>query len=177
MPDMKRKALQLTNPLGQRESKYETRLPGQMFIQGRLTPSAAGDYYYSAGKAPSLFWVGTTKVRFLGIWVSVWVGLSVADLRQLQVVLPTKNLTLTLLPVSPRPIFRSFCSDTIGILWRYRAEREWTPMASYRAEWVKGLIRWTSKAMKNQNRSHSCGLTSISGHVFSKLQNILLMIR
>ena len=35
-----------------------------------------------------------------------------------------KNLTLTLLPGSPRPIFRPFCSDAIDVLWRYRAGEE-----------------------------------------------------
>ena len=68
--------------------------------------------------------------------MSVWVGGSVTDVKQPQAVLPTKNLTLTLLPASSRPIFRPFCLDAIGVLWRYRAER-WTPMASFRAEWVK----------------------------------------
>ena len=68
--------------------------------------------------------------------MSVWVGESVAHVKQPQAVLPTKNLILALLPTSPRLIFRPFCLDTIGVLWRYWAEREWTPMASYRAEWV-----------------------------------------
>ena len=54
----------------------------------------------------------------------MWVGGSVADVKQPQAVLPTKNLTLALLPASPRPIFRPFCSDAIGILWRYRTEEE-----------------------------------------------------
>ena len=56
--------------------------------------------------------------------MSVWVGGSVADVKQPQAVLPTKNLTLTLLPVSPRPIFRPFCSDAVGVLWRYGTEEE-----------------------------------------------------
>ena len=56
----------------------------------------------TAGKAPS---VAATKVRFLGIGVSVWVGGSVTTVKLPQAVLPTKNLTLTLLPASPRPIF------------------------------------------------------------------------
>ena len=54
----------------------------------------------------------------------VWVGGSVADVKQPQAVLPTKNLTQTLLPASPRPIFRPFCLNAIGVLWRYRVERE-----------------------------------------------------
>ena len=49
---------------------------------------------------------------------------SAADVRQPETVLPTKNLTLTLIPASPRPIFRPFCSDAIGVLWRYQTERE-----------------------------------------------------
>ena len=56
--------------------------------------------------------------------MSVWVGGSVADVEQPQAVLPTKNLTLTLLPASPRPIFRPFSSDAIGVLWCYRTEEE-----------------------------------------------------
>ena len=56
--------------------------------------------------------------------MSVWVGGSVADVKQPQAVLPTKNLTLALLPASPRPIFRPFCSDAIGIVWRCRTEEE-----------------------------------------------------
>ena len=42
-----------------------------------------------------------------------------AGVKQPQAVLPTKNLTLTLLPASPRPIlkpiFRPFCSDAKGL--------------------------------------------------------------
>ena len=56
--------------------------------------------------------------------MSVWVGGSVADVKQPQAVLPIKNLTLTLLPASHRPIFRIFYSDAIGVLWCYRAEKE-----------------------------------------------------
>ena len=43
--------------------------------------------------------------------MSVWVGGSVGNVKQPQAVLPTKNLTLTLLPASPRPISRPFCDD------------------------------------------------------------------
>ena len=78
----------------------------------------------TSGRAPSLLGVATTKVRFLGIWVSVWVGGSVAAVKPPQAVLPAKKITLTLLPASPRPIFRLFCSDTIVVLRRYWAERE-----------------------------------------------------
>ena len=56
--------------------------------------------------------------------MSVWVGGSVADVKQPQAVLPTKNLTLTLLPASPRPIFRPFCHDITNVLWRFSPERE-----------------------------------------------------
>ena len=56
--------------------------------------------------------------------MSVWVGGSVADVKAAQAVLPTKKITLTLLAASPRPIFRPFYSDAIGVLWRYWAERE-----------------------------------------------------
>ena len=74
--------------------------------------------------------------------MSVWVGGCVADIKQLQAVLPTKKIILTLLPASPRPIFRSFCLDAIGVSWRYRAEREVDANGvSYRAEWVKFLAR------------------------------------
>ena len=68
--------------------------------------------------------------------MSIWVGGNVVVVKKPQAVLPTKNLTLSLLPASPRPSFIPFSSDAIGVLWRYRIEREWTPMASYRAEWV-----------------------------------------
>ena len=54
--------------------------------------------------------------------MSVWVGGSVAEVKQPQTVLPTKNFVLTLLPATPRPIFRPFCSDAIGVLWRYKTE-------------------------------------------------------
>ena len=53
-------------------------------------------------------------MRFLGIGVSVWVGGSVANVKQPQAVLPTKNPALTLLPASPRPIFRPFCSEPLA---------------------------------------------------------------
>ena len=56
--------------------------------------------------------------------MSVWVGGIVADVKQPQAVLPTKNLTLILLPASPRPIFRPFCSDAIDVLRRFRIEEE-----------------------------------------------------
>ena len=56
--------------------------------------------------------------------MSVWVGGSVADVKQPQAVLPAKSLTLTLLPASPRPIFRHFCLDAIEVLWCYRTEEE-----------------------------------------------------
>ena len=52
------------------------------------------------------------------------VGRSVAAVKQPQAVLPAKKIKLTLIPASPRPIFRLFCSDAIVVLWRYRAERE-----------------------------------------------------
>ena len=54
--------------------------------------------------------------------MTVWVGGSVTNVKQPQAVLPTKNLTLTLLPASAKPIFRPFCSDAIVVLWRYRTE-------------------------------------------------------
>ena len=69
--------------------------------------------------------------------MSVWIGGSVADVKQPQAVLPTKNLALTLLPASPRPVFRPFCSNAIGVFFGAIGQRErWTPMASYRAEWA-----------------------------------------
>ena len=46
--------------------------------------------------------------------MSVWVGRSVADVKQPQPVLPTKNLTL--LPASPRPVYRPLCSGAMGRL-------------------------------------------------------------
>ena len=39
------------------------------------------------------------------------------------------------------------------------------------------LIRQISKALKNQTQVNSSGLTSLSGHVFLKLEEILQMIR
>ena len=93
-------------------------------ISLHINPQLQALIIITASKAPSPFWAGTTKVRFLGIWVSVWVGGSVANVKQPQAVLPAKNLTLTLLVASPRPILRPFCSDAIGVLWRYWAERE-----------------------------------------------------
>ena len=65
----------------------------------------------------------------------MWVGHNVAAVKQPQAVLPIKKIMLTMLPASPRPIFRLFCSDAIVVLWRYWAER-WTPMASYGGEKV-----------------------------------------
>ena len=57
--------------------------------------------------------------------------------KQPQAVLPTENLTLTLLPATPRTIFRPFCSDATGILYVAVGQKErWMPMASYRPEWV-----------------------------------------
>ena len=56
--------------------------------------------------------------------MSVWVGHSVATVKLPQAVLPAKKIMPTLFPGPPRPIFRLFCSDAIGVLWRYRAERE-----------------------------------------------------
>ena len=58
-----------------------------------LTPQFQVPIIITTSKAPSLFWVATTKMRFLGIWVSVWVGGSVAEVKQPQAVSPTKNLT------------------------------------------------------------------------------------
>ena len=104
-----------------------------------LTPSEPSAYYYYCRQTPNLFWVATTKVRFLDIWVSVWVGGSVADVKQPQAVLPTKKITLTLLLASTRPIFRPFCLDAIGVLWHYWAKREVDGLIymsfHYSAEW------------------------------------------
>ena len=66
--------------------------------------SGNGNYAFSAerfiitttGRAPSLLGEATTQVRFLGIWVSVWVGRSVAAVKPPQVVLPVAQITLTL---------------------------------------------------------------------------------
>ena len=64
-------------------------------------------------------------MRFLGIGVRVSkVGGSAADVKQPQAVLPTKHLTLTLLPVSPGHVFRPFCSYAIGVLRHLRGETE-----------------------------------------------------
>ena len=54
----------------------------------------------------------------------MWIGGSVAAVKQPQAVMPAKKIMLTLFPTSPRPIFRLFCSDAIVVLWCYRAERE-----------------------------------------------------
>ena len=76
--------------------------------------------------APSLFWVATTKVRFLGTWVGVWVGGSVANVKPPQAVLPTKNLTLTLLPASPTGLFLDLSVQTpLASYGRKRGGRQW----------------------------------------------------
>ena len=84
-----------------------------------------------------------------------------------------KNLTLTLLPASPRPIFRPFCSDASGILWRYRAERgghQWRLMKliGLRIKFSNGMwttdfwlaMHWSPakilySTLKNNNSEHS----------------------
>ena len=53
--------------------------------------------------------------------------------------LPTKNLTLTLLPASPRPIFRLFVQTPLASYGAIGQKKRRTPLASYRAEWVKVL--------------------------------------
>ena len=68
--------------------------------------------------------------------MSVWVGGSVADVKQNQAVLPTKNLTLTLLPASPRPIFRPFVRTPFASYGAIGQKERWMPMASHRADWV-----------------------------------------
>ena len=68
--------------------------------------------------------------------MSVWVGGSVADVKQPQAVLPTKNLTLTLLTASPRLIFRPFFWTPLASYGAIGQKKRWTPMASYRAERV-----------------------------------------
>ena len=70
--------------------------------------------------------------------MSVWVGRSVADVKQPRAVMPTKNLTLTMLPASPRPIFRPFCLDAIGVVWRCWAERE-VDASGVLQSWVKEI--------------------------------------
>ena len=88
----------------------------------------------------------------------MWLGGSVANVKPPQAVLPTKNLTPTLLPASPRPIFRHFCLDAIGVLWCYRAKERWTPMASYRAEWanVTDAVAGTKDGSLHKSRIDFC---------------------
>ena len=57
--------------------------------------------------------------------MSVWVGGSVADVKQPQAVLPIKYLTLTLLPASPSSIFIPFCSRLMALSDRKRGGRQW----------------------------------------------------
>ena len=68
-----------------------TATPSQLFtkrVQVFNSFSAKRFIIITTGRAPSLLGVATTKVRFLGIWVSVWVGHSVADVKPPQAVLP-----------------------------------------------------------------------------------------
>ena len=83
----------------------------------------------SGGKVPSLFWVGTTKVRFLGIWVSVWVGGSVANVKQRQVVLPTKKSHSDLVTRLSQAYFETFLFGChwchMALLGRRRGGCQW----------------------------------------------------
>ena len=56
--------------------------------------------------------------------MSVWVGGSVANVKPPQAVLPTKKITDLVTSLTQAYFFRPFCSDAIGVLWRYWAERE-----------------------------------------------------
>ena len=69
--------------------------------------------------------------------MSVWVGGSVDDVKPYHAVLPPKKITLTLLPASPRPNFRPFVWMQLMSYGAIGQKERWTPMASYRAEWVK----------------------------------------
>ena len=95
-----------------------------MIVNHVLTHSAPStNYYYCWQNAkPLLSW--DNKSGILGHLSECMGRGSAADVKQPQAVLPIENFTLTLLPASPRPIFRLFCSDAIDILWHYRAETE-----------------------------------------------------
>ena len=69
--------------------------------------------------------------------MSVWVGGSVADGKPPQAVSPTKNLTLTSLPASPRPILDLFVRTSYGAIGQ---KERWMPVVSYRAEWVDVVL-------------------------------------
>ena len=73
--------------------------------------------------------------------MSIWVGGSVADVKLPQAVLPTKTTTLTLLPASPWPtVFLDlFVRTPLASYGAIGQKERWTPMASYRAEWVNSI--------------------------------------
>ena len=78
--------------------------------------------------------------------MSVWVGRSVADVKQPQAVLPTKNLTLTFNQPLPGLSLDLFVWTPLASYGAIGQKKRWTPMASYRAEWVIGIyaFRWRS---------------------------------
>ena len=82
--------------------------------------------------------------------MSEWVGGSVADVKQPQAVLPTKHLTLTLLPASPRSIFRLFLfrrhQRLMALLGRERGGRQW------RLTELNGLKFFKSQGGKQKKR-------------------------
>ena len=85
---------------------------------------------------PSLFWAETTKVGFLGIWVKVLVGGSVADVKQPQAVFANKKKTLwSCYQPLPDLFLGLFVRTPLASYGAIRKKR-WTPMASCRAEWV-----------------------------------------
>ena len=61
-----------------------------------------------------------------------------------------KNLTLTLIPASPRPIFRSFCYDVTNVLWCFSPERE-------RGQRYKCLVALKGLKVKNALAKSSLG--------------------
>ena len=89
-----------------------------------LTPSAPSSYYYYCRQRAKPLWSRDNKSEILGHLSECKGRRNLADVKQPQAVLPTKNLILTLLPVSLRPIFRPFCSDAIGVLWRHGTGEE-----------------------------------------------------
>ena len=70
----------------------------------------------------------------------VWVGGSAGDVKQLQAVLPTKNLTLTLFQPLPGLFLDLFVQTLLASYGSFGQRQRWTPIASYGAEWVKLII-------------------------------------
>ena len=66
----------------------------------------------------------------------MWVGGSVATVKPPQAVLPAEKIVLTLLPASPRPIFRLFVRTPLLSYGAIGQKERWTPMESCGGERV-----------------------------------------